>query len=83
MNKSTKWRLIVILILLVFFSGFWFLIAMLSFIYFVLGLIVYFIPTIIARKKSFVLQVFLLNLLLGWSLLGWCVALIWSVKKDN
>ncbi len=42
---------------------------------------IYFLPTIIALNKSFALQVFILNLLLGWTIIGWVIALIWSVKK--
>jgi hypothetical protein len=45
----------------------------------------YFLPTIIACKKKKVntLAILALNLLLGWTLIGWIVALIWSLAKDN
>lgn len=43
----------------------------------------YFLPTIIARKKSFALQLFLLNLLLGWTFLGWVISLVWAFKKEK
>lgn len=43
----------------------------------------YFLPTIIAWKKTFGGQIFLLNLLLGWTGLGWIIALIWSVKHNK
>jgi hypothetical protein len=43
----------------------------------------YFLPSIVARNKSFALQVFLLNLFLGWTFLGWVIALVWAVKKEN
>ncbi|HKC67700.1 MAG TPA: superinfection immunity protein [Bacteroidia bacterium] len=49
-----------------------------------LGLIIlYFLPTILAWKKSFALQVFLLNLFLGWTFIGWVIALVWAAKKEN
>jgi uncharacterized membrane protein len=41
----------------------------------------YFLPLIIAvaRHHSNVLGIFLLNLFLGWTFLGWIGALVWSV----
>jgi len=48
-----------------------------------LATVIYFLPTIIAWKKNFILQVFLLNLFLGWTLIGWIAALIWAVKKET
>ncbi|HVN01550.1 MAG TPA: superinfection immunity protein [Caulobacteraceae bacterium] len=49
-----------------------------------LGLALYFLPTFIAasRKKQNALTIFALNLLLGWTLVGWVVALIWSLSPD-
>ena len=38
--------------------------------------LLYFLPTIIARHKSDFMGVFLVNLLLGWTVIGWFVALI-------
>ncbi len=45
------------------------------------GLGVYFIPTIIAIHRSHPNQapIFVVNLLLGWTLVGWTVALAWSL----
>lgn len=45
---------------------------------FVIG--IYFVPSFIAigRKHTYVLQITLLNALLGWSFFGWAAALIWS-----
>jgi hypothetical protein len=49
----------------------------------VLIFVLYFLPTLIAllRKHKNKLAIFLLNLLLGWTVLGWMVSLIWSVIK--
>ncbi|MDR6517281.1 superinfection immunity protein [Chryseobacterium camelliae] len=46
---------------------------------------IYFIPTFIAlnRKKSNAGAIFALNLFLGWALIGWIGALIWSLSKDK
>lgn len=49
---------------------------------FVLGAMLYFLPTILGWNKRNVVAIFLLNLLLGWSVLGWIVALIWALSKD-
>lgn len=52
---------------------------------FIFGLlIIYFIPSFIAsyRKKKNANAVFLTNLFFGWTLLGWVIALIWSVNND-
>lgn len=46
---------------------------------------IYFVPTIIAlaNKRGQSLGIFLLNLLLGWTLLGWVGALVWACVKDK
>jgi hypothetical protein len=49
----------------------------------VLAILVYFFPSIVARKKENFLAIFVLNLFLGWSFLGWVVALIWAVMKEK
>jgi hypothetical protein len=48
------------------------------------SLVMYFLPSIIAlaRSKRDILAIFLLNLFLGWSVIGWVVALIWAAKHD-
>ncbi len=49
------------------------------------GLLLYFLPTIVAllREKHDTVSIFLLNFFLGWSLIGWIVALIWAFKNDR
>jgi len=43
----------------------------------------YFLPALIAflRQHKNRIAIFLLNLLLGWSGLGWVVSLVWSVMR--
>ena len=43
----------------------------------------YFLPTFIGllRQRKNKLAIFLLNLLLGWTVLGWVATLIWSVMR--
>ena len=50
-----------------------------------LGLALYFLPTIIAqqRKHRSLGGIFVLNLLLGWSLLGWIGALVWALSNPQ
>jgi hypothetical protein len=52
--------------------------------FFGFGFLFYFLPSIIAfaRSKRDLLSIFLLNLFLGWTLIGWVVALVWAVKVD-
>ena len=52
--------------------------------FFGFGFVMYFLPSIIAlaRSKRDLLGIFLLNLFLGWSVIGWVIALVWSVKAD-
>jgi len=52
--------------------------------FFGLPFLLYFLPTIIAmaRSKRDAMAIFLLNLFLGWSVIGWIVALVWAAKND-
>ncbi|QNH60714.1 superinfection immunity protein [Hymenobacter sediminicola] len=47
----------------------------------ILGL--YFLPSYIGRKKRQFTGIVLLNLLLGWTGLGWIAALIWAASPDK
>jgi hypothetical protein len=46
-----------------------------------LGLALYFLPAIVAgsREHHHIAPIFVLNLLLGWTLVGWVVSLVWAV----
>ena len=48
------------------------------------GFVMYFLPSIIAlgRNKRDITAIVLLNFFLGWTMIGWIVALIWAVKTD-
>jgi hypothetical protein len=43
----------------------------------------YFLPALIARERSHpnVEAIFAINLLLGWTLVGWVVALAWALPR--
>jgi hypothetical protein len=49
---------------------------------FVVCLALYFLPTIIGWHKRNAGAIFVLNLLLGWTLVGWVVALVWALTSD-
>lgn len=49
----------------------------------VLGLGLYFLPTWIGGSKPNGTSIFLLNLLLGWTFVGWVVALVWATSRDT
>ena len=48
-------------------------------------IILYFLPILIARKRRHknILPIFVLNLLLGWTFLGWVVSIVWSLTAQE
>jgi hypothetical protein len=46
----------------------------------IVALVLYFLPTIIARNRYHHQgsAIFVLNVLLGWTALGWVLALVWA-----
>ncbi len=52
--------------------------------FFGFGSFLYFLPFLVAlaRGKRDALGIFLLNFFLGWTVIGWVVALIWAAKQD-
>ena len=52
--------------------------------FFGVGFVIYFLPTIVAlvRHKRNVVSILLLNLFLGWTLVGWIIALVWASTLD-
>lgn len=50
----------------------------------VLPLLVYFLPSFVAfaRRHRQRVAIFLLNFLLGWTILGWIIALVWAATTD-
>ncbi len=49
----------------------------------VVGLFIYFIPTIIGLRKRNAAAIFILNLFLGWTFVGWVIALVWAFTIDD
>jgi hypothetical protein len=48
------------------------------------GFVLYFLPAIIAfaRSKRDAVSILVLNLFLGWTMIGWVIALVWALKQD-
>jgi hypothetical protein len=55
---------------------------MVGLLFIVIGLFIYFLPTYCGRNKRNSGAIFALNLLLGWTLVGWVVALVWALSHD-
>jgi hypothetical protein len=53
--------------------------------FFGFGFVMYFLPSLIAlvRDKRDILAIVLLNFFLGWTVIGWVVALVWALKTDT
>ncbi|MFB3390226.1 superinfection immunity protein [Flavobacterium sp. LAR06] len=45
--------------------------------------LLYFLPSYIGRRHQNMVAIFLLNLLLGWTILGWVGSLIWALFKGE
>jgi len=49
----------------------------------ILSALMYFLPTIIGRHKADALGIFIVNLLFGWTVIGWFIALIWACCAER
>jgi hypothetical protein len=51
----------------------------------IVSFVLYFLPTMIAvaRKHRNALPIFILNLFLGWTFLGWIVSLVWCFTAQD
>ena len=47
-----------------------------------LAILAYFLPSIIGHNKRSAAGIFLLNFFLGWTFIGWIVALLWACASD-
>ena len=43
----------------------------------------YFLPALLGKEKENATSILLLNLFLGWTLVGWVIALVWATSKDD
>jgi hypothetical protein len=51
----------------------------------ILLIIIYFVPAIVAiiRHTRNVTGILLLNILVGWTFVGWIIALVWSFRDER
>jgi len=56
-----------------------------TFLLLVVFLILYLLPTKVAesRHKRNIWAIFTLNLLLGWTVVGWIAAMVWALTYDD
>lgn len=56
-----------------------------GFVLLVAGFFIYFLPTFVASSRKHVnfTSIFLVNLLLGWTFLGWVAALVWASSANT
>ena len=45
--------------------------------------LMYFLPTIIGHNKQNSGGIFLMNLLLGWTVVGWVIAMVWACSAET
>lgn len=48
----------------------------------IVGILLYFLPSIIAHNKRDFAAIFIVNLLFGWTVVGWIIALVWACAAD-
>ncbi len=49
----------------------------------VLGFFLYFLPSVAGWEKRDRNAIIALNLLLGWTFVGWVIALVWALRQDK
>ena len=54
-----------------------------GFLVFAACVALYFLPSLIGSKKRNAAAIFILNLLLGWTVVGWVVALVWALTVET
>ena len=45
--------------------------------------LMYFLPAVIGRNKRDAAGIFVVNLLFGWTIIGWIIALIWACAAEE
>ena len=51
--------------------------------FWLVSLFLYFLPAFLARNKPNFTSILILNILAGWTFIGWIVALVWALSSDS
>lgn len=59
--------------------------AFMGFVFLVIGFVFYFLPTLNALRRKHMSSgaIFVVNLFLGWTCIGWIVALAWAFNSNT
>lgn len=52
-------------------------------VFFALATVMYFLPSILGHNKRDAAGIFLVNFFLGWTIIGWVVALFWACTAET
>jgi hypothetical protein len=54
-------------------------------IFLIFSTVIYLIPTMIAikRKKRDRINIIWFNVIIGWTIIGWIITLVWALSKDK
>lgn len=52
-------------------------------ILFIGAVLLYFLPSMVGYNKKNAGSIIILNIFLGWTLIGWVVALVWAASVDS
>lgn len=52
-------------------------------LFFALATVMYFLPSILGHNKRDAAGIFLVNFFLGWTIIGWVVALFWACTAET
>jgi hypothetical protein len=58
------------------FATIWMVVAFLA------GILIYFLPSLIGDRKRNKWTIFVLNLLAGWTIVGWIIATVWACTSE-
>ena len=51
--------------------------------FWLVSLFLYFLPAFLARSKPNFTSILILNILAGWTFIGWIIALVWALSSDS
>jgi len=52
-------------------------------IFWLISLFLYFLPAFLAGNKPNFTSILILNILAGWTFIGWIIALVWALSSDS